>query len=156
LTEAPNPPFLARGKSRLMLCPGKLFGLIGIGKMSRPVAQPPTVDEFVKRMLESRYHVLMLIRTIEGERGIERRRYFVRRVEGKIWTTQPLSWAGDELMSLDVLRSICAQLNPAPEVLDYDLTWIPPVRLRSALRLPIGLDRCEFAPKARDRRAEFV
>jgi hypothetical protein len=41
----------------------------------------------------------MLIHTIEGERGIDRRRYFVRRVEGQTWTTQPLPWAGDELMS---------------------------------------------------------
>jgi hypothetical protein len=36
------------------------------------------------------------------------------------------------------------------------LTWIPPVRLRSALRRLIGLDGCEFAAKARDGRAEFV
>jgi hypothetical protein len=67
--------------------------------MSRPFAQPPTVDEFVKRMLASRYHVLILIHTIEGELGIDRRRYFARRVEEKIWTTQPLSWACDELLS---------------------------------------------------------
>jgi hypothetical protein len=94
--------------------------------MSRPLAQLPTVDEFVKRMLESRYHVRMLIHTIEGERGIDRRRYFARRVEGRIWISQPLPWDGDELMSLDLLRAICAQVKLEPEVLDYDLTWIPP------------------------------
>jgi hypothetical protein len=59
-------------------------------------------------------------------------------------------------VTCDALRSICAQLNLEPEVLDCDLTWIPPVRLTSALRRPIGLDRCEFAAKARDGRAEFV
>ena len=126
MTEAPNPPSLVRGKNRLISCVGKLLGLIGIWKMPRPLAQLPTVDEFVKRMLESRYHVMMLIHTIEGERGIDRRRYFVRRVEGKIWTSQPLPWDGDELMPLDLLRAICAQVKLEPEVLDYDLTWIPP------------------------------
>jgi hypothetical protein len=90
--------------------------------MSRPLAQPPTVDEFVKRTLESSYHVLRLIHAIEGNAESTGVAISYEGFEGKIWTTQPPPCAGDELMSLDLLRSIARGSILEPEVLDYDLT----------------------------------